>query len=172
MGPKQVILIQIRVDLELMAMKNYSTFDRAPGLERHHQMHFNVISRTLVGFIGVFTLGSARSGMHASDRMCSGYGCVDGRSRCALTGILRLRGSSHQALNLLGEVRLIAWRLRPPSLGECRRGPRHFWKHLKKALCHTRTIGGTYDKYQLILQPEPMDINIFVIIIIIIMLYW
>ena len=41
---------------------------------------------------------------------------------------LSLRGPSHQALTLFGGVRLIAWRLRHPSLWECRRGPRHFWE--------------------------------------------
>ena len=47
-----------------------------------------------------------------------------------------------------------------PLLGECRRSPRHFWKYwarvsygpapgptLKKALCHTRPLGGTEDIY-------------------------
>ena len=30
-----------------MAMKRYSTFPKAPGLEPHHHMHFSFISRTL-----------------------------------------------------------------------------------------------------------------------------
>ena len=38
-----------------------------------------------------------------------------------------LRGPSLQALTLFGGVGFIAWRLRCPSLGECRWGPRHFW---------------------------------------------
>ena len=49
-----------------------------------------------------------------------------------------------------------------PLLGECRRGPWHFWKcrarvgfgsaprtTLRKALCHTRPVVGTEDKYHL-----------------------
>ena len=31
-----------------MAMKEYTTFPRAPGLESHYQMQFSVISRTVV----------------------------------------------------------------------------------------------------------------------------
>ena len=38
------------------------------------------------------------------------------------------RRPSHQALTLLGGARFIAWCLRRPFLGECRRGPRHFWE--------------------------------------------
>ena len=33
-----------------------------------------------------------------------------------------------QTLTLLGGIRFIAWRLRRPFLGVCRRGPWHFWK--------------------------------------------
>ena len=38
----------VRVDLEIQAMKGYSTFLKASGLEPHHQMQFCVISRTLI----------------------------------------------------------------------------------------------------------------------------
>ena len=61
-----------------------------------------------------------------------------------------LRGPSPQALTLSGGVMFISWNLRRPSLGECRRGPRHFWEcqtrvgsgpapgsTWKMALCHT-----------------------------------
>ena len=74
-----------------------------------------------------------------------------------------LRGPSPQALTLMGGARFIAWRQRRLSLGECRRGLRHFWSRrarvdsgpapgptLKKALCHTRPVSGTEDKYRLI----------------------
>ena len=47
MGPKQVLQLQVRVDLGVMAMKGYSTFPRSPKLEPHHQMQFSVISRIL-----------------------------------------------------------------------------------------------------------------------------
>ena len=46
------------------------------------------------------------------------------------------------ALIIFGGVTFIAWR---------RRGPMHFWDcrtHLKTVLCHTRTLGRTYDIYQ------------------------
>ena len=42
----------VRVDLGVMAMKAYSTFPNASGLELHHQMEFSVISRTLIGGVG------------------------------------------------------------------------------------------------------------------------
>ena len=38
----------VRVDRRAMAMKEYSTFPKAPRLQPHHQMQFCVISRTLV----------------------------------------------------------------------------------------------------------------------------
>ena len=41
-------------------------------------------------------------------------------------------GGVPQTLTLFGGVRFIAWLMRFPSLGECRRGPRHFWD------CRTR----------------------------------
>ena len=40
-GPKQVVPIWIRVDLEVIAMKVYSTFPQ-------HQMQFSIIPRTLI----------------------------------------------------------------------------------------------------------------------------
>ena len=39
--------IYVRVDLVVMAMKEYSKFPKAPGLEPHHQMQFSFIPRTL-----------------------------------------------------------------------------------------------------------------------------
>ena len=66
-----------------------------------------------------------------------------------------------RALTHLGGVRFIAWRLRRPFLGKCRRGPRYFWEcraymgyslapesTLNKALCHTCSFGGVCDKYR------------------------
>ena len=64
--------------------------------------------------------------VRGSGRMCPGSS--SSRSRFALTGILEPQGAVPQALTLLGGARFIAWRLRPPFLGECRRGPRHFWE--------------------------------------------
>ena len=74
--------------------------------------------------------------------------------------ISSFKGPFPQVLTLFGEVWFIAWRLRCPFLGECRRGLRYFWKcwarsdygpapgpTLKKALCHTLPVGGSSDKY-------------------------
>ena len=41
--------LQIRVDLEVMAMKGYTKFPNGSRLESPHQMQFSVISRALVG---------------------------------------------------------------------------------------------------------------------------
>ena len=38
----------VKVELGVMAMKEYSTFSKAPGLESHYQIQFSVLSRTLV----------------------------------------------------------------------------------------------------------------------------
>ena len=48
MGPKQILPIQVRVDLRVMPMKGSSTFLKALGLEPHHQMQFSVIPRILI----------------------------------------------------------------------------------------------------------------------------
>ena len=40
--------IKNEVDLEVMAIKEYSTFSKAPELEPHHQMQLTVIFSTLV----------------------------------------------------------------------------------------------------------------------------
>ena len=49
--PYQMLPLQARVDLALMAMKGYPAFPKAPTLlEPHHQI-LSVISRTLVGGI-------------------------------------------------------------------------------------------------------------------------
>ena len=48
------LIIFIRVDLGVMAMKRYSTFSKTSELEPHHQMQFNVICKTLVGGRSVF----------------------------------------------------------------------------------------------------------------------
>ena len=65
-----------------------------------------------------------------------------GRPYCALNGSGRvclitgnnsgLSGAVPQTLTLFGGVGFNAWRLRHPSLGECRQGPRHFWKCLAR----------------------------------------
>ena len=84
-----------------------------------------------------------------------------------------LRGPSPQALTLMGGARFNAWCLKRPSLRECRRGLRCFWEcptrlgpgptpgpTLKKALCHTRTFGGTEDN-QLLLRSEAFQQTIW-----------
>ena len=49
------------MDLGVMAVKGYSTFPKAPGLESHHQMKFSVRFRTLVKWGGGLALwGDAR----------------------------------------------------------------------------------------------------------------
>ena len=83
--------------------------------------------------------------------------------RFALTCILESRGVFSPALTLLGGAGFIAWRLRCLFLVECQRAPRHFWSSRarlsygsaprptkKKALCHTRLVGETVDKYRAI----------------------
>ena len=37
-GPKQIPPLRVRVDLELIAMNEYSIFSKIPGLEPHYQM--------------------------------------------------------------------------------------------------------------------------------------
>ena len=54
------------------------------------------------------------------------------RWQSVMTGILEPQGAVPHALTLLGGVRFIAWYLRCPFLGECRRVSRHFWD------CRTR----------------------------------
>ena len=49
MEAKQVLQLEVGVDQGVMAMKGYRTFLKALELEPHHQIQFNVISRTLVG---------------------------------------------------------------------------------------------------------------------------
>ena len=80
-----------------------------------------------------YSLGGARLGHTSVGRVFSvrrsGQGChgsSGNRSRFVLTGILEPQGAIPQALTLLGEARLITWRLRCLFLGECRRGLRHF----------------------------------------------
>ena len=75
--------------------------------------------------------------------------------------ISSLRGLSPKGLTPLRGVRFIARRLRRLVLRECRPGPRHLSEcrarlsyspaprtTFKKALCHTRPVGGTADKYR------------------------
>ena len=40
MGPKQILPLQVRVSLGVMAMKGYSTLPSYPELKPHHQMQF------------------------------------------------------------------------------------------------------------------------------------
>ena len=52
MGPKQLLLLQVKVDLGVMAMKGYFTFLIALVLESHHQIQFSV-PRDLVVWFGL-----------------------------------------------------------------------------------------------------------------------
>ena len=47
-GHKQAQLLQVKVNLGVMEIKEYSTFPRSQKLEPHHQMQFSVIPRTLL----------------------------------------------------------------------------------------------------------------------------
>ena len=49
-APYHVTPLWFRVDLGVIAMKGYSSFPKAPGLEPHHQLQFTLIPRTLVIF--------------------------------------------------------------------------------------------------------------------------
>ena len=61
---------------------------------------------------------------------------------CRTVNSSSLRRPYPQALPLLVRVRLIAWRLRNPFLGECRWVPRHFWSH-RVSLGHDPAPGPT-----------------------------
>ena len=41
--------LRIRVDLDIITLKGYSTFPKSPKPETHHQMLFNVVHRTPLG---------------------------------------------------------------------------------------------------------------------------
>ena len=104
--------------------------------------------------IGLYTDGSGR--------VCPTWIPVSRHScRAHLDRHPRGWGLSLQALTLLLGARFIVWRLKRPFLGEYRRGPRHFCNcraclgydtapesTKNKALCHTRSVSGTYDKYR------------------------
>ena len=79
---------------------------------------------------------------------------------CHVSGLTYFepQGAVAQALTRLHGAWFIAL---CPFLGECRRGPWHFWEcraylgyspcdqiHFKKALCHTRPFDGACDKYR------------------------
>ena len=49
MGPKQVLPLQLRVDLGVIVMKGYSAFPKASWLEPCYLMQPSVISKILVG---------------------------------------------------------------------------------------------------------------------------
>ena len=48
MGPKQLISLQIRVDLRVMVMRKYYKLSKCPRVEPHHRMQFSFIFRTLL----------------------------------------------------------------------------------------------------------------------------
>ena len=54
------------MDLEIIAMKGYSTFPRALGLKPHHQIQFSVISWTFVAGVRIITLCRDANGVFYS----------------------------------------------------------------------------------------------------------
>ena len=48
MGPEQVLLLRVRMDLRIMLLKVHATFSKGVTLKPHHQMQFRVIFRTLI----------------------------------------------------------------------------------------------------------------------------
>ena len=46
MKHKQALPVQVRVELEVIAMKGYSTLNKSPELEPRHQNQSSVIPRT------------------------------------------------------------------------------------------------------------------------------
>ena len=64
MRPKQVQPILIRVELGVMAMKKYTAFPKALGLEPYYQMQFRFIPRRLIE--GVLPLCSDAVGVFKS----------------------------------------------------------------------------------------------------------
>ena len=59
MGPYQVLTLCVKVNLRLMAMKEYSTLPRVLKLEPHHLIQFSVITRTPL-FSGMDVLSLCR----------------------------------------------------------------------------------------------------------------
>ena len=45
-GSKQVLFLQVRVDLGVIGLKGYSTLLKSPKLEPDYQMQFSIIPRT------------------------------------------------------------------------------------------------------------------------------
>ena len=60
MVPQHMLPLRVRVDLGIMAIKEYSIFSKAPELEPHNQMQFCVICWTLIG-VGVLPLAENQS---------------------------------------------------------------------------------------------------------------
>ena len=103
-------------------------------------------------------LSSPVLGLHSVGRLTSGRFC----RVCLGTGdFIRPQGAISPGLYPLRGVGFIAWRLRAPQKGECRRGRRYFWPcrtrvgfgpatgpTLKTALCHIRVLVGRFDKYR------------------------
>ena len=46
MGPKEVLPLRVRVELEVTVIKGYSTLPRSPQIEPHYQLEFSVMPRT------------------------------------------------------------------------------------------------------------------------------
>ena len=78
MRPQQVLASPVRLDLRVIIRKGYFTLCRAPELEPHHQMQFNVIFRTLSfwGREGVLLLcrGYSQRILSFANRTGSKYG--------------------------------------------------------------------------------------------------
>ena len=57
MEPSQVLLLHIRVDLEVMAIKGYYTLLRVWKLEPYHRMQFNVESQDIIVYKNQYYIG-------------------------------------------------------------------------------------------------------------------
>ena len=64
MGFYQILPLQDRVELGIMAMKGLFPFLISSELERHHQMKFSVIIRTLI-FCGWYRILTPRRVIHS-----------------------------------------------------------------------------------------------------------
>ena len=56
MGPKSILMQNVKVDLGVMSLKGYSTLPRSPELEPHRHMPYNVITYSHLSILAGFTL--------------------------------------------------------------------------------------------------------------------
>ena len=79
MGPRLVLPLWVWVALRVVAMKEYFIFPKTPGLNPHHQMQFNFISKTFVG---------GRVLLHCRNAICVANGWGDRDRERAWTSII------------------------------------------------------------------------------------